>query len=51
LRDNYTKAKKLTKSYVRSGGSASAEDGWPVKSGFHFYNRMQFLETIIQSGP
>lgn len=37
------------KSYVRSG--ASAEEGRPVKSGFRFYNRMQFLEAVIQSGP
>ncbi|KYN05466.1 hypothetical protein ALC62_03603 [Cyphomyrmex costatus] len=49
LRDNYTKAKKLMKGYVRSG--ASAEDGRPVKSSFRFYNRMQFLDTVIQSGP
>ncbi|XP_067212780.1 uncharacterized protein [Linepithema humile] len=49
LRDNYTKARKLMKSYVRSG--SSAEDGRPVKSSFRFYDRMQFLESVIQSGP
>ena|SRR5436190_16904088 len=49
LRDNYIKAKKSMKSYVRSG--ANAEEGRPVKSGFRFYDRMQFLETIMQSGP
>lgn len=49
LRDNYIKARKLMKSYVRS--EASAEEGRPVKSGFRFYNRMQFLEAVIQSGP
>ncbi|KYN21648.1 hypothetical protein ALC57_05975, partial [Trachymyrmex cornetzi] len=49
LRDNYTKSKKLMKSYVRS--ESSAEDGRPVKSSFRFYNRMQFLETVIQNRP
>ncbi|XP_018360743.1 PREDICTED: uncharacterized protein LOC108759685 [Trachymyrmex cornetzi] len=37
------------KSYVRS--ESSAEDGRPVKSSFRFYNRMQFLETVIQNRP
>ncbi|XP_077265983.1 uncharacterized protein LOC143899515 [Temnothorax americanus] len=49
LRDQYTKARKKMRGYVRSG--SGAESGHPLRSSFAHYEEMKFLDDTLQTAP